>query len=56
MHASKGGKLSTDFYAGEDVPRLLHSVIFIGKNLVHIFAAKGKIYMSIDLKSGRQSD
>jgi len=29
------------------LPRLLHSVIFIGKNLVHIFATKGKIYTDI---------
>ena len=27
-----------------EVPRLLHSIIFIGQNLVHIFAADGKIY------------
>lgn len=33
-----------------DVPRLLHSIIFIGKKLVHIFAAQGKIYTSLDLK------
>lgn len=33
-----------------DVPRLLHSIIFIGKKLVHIFAADGKIYTSLDLK------
>ena len=33
-----------------DVPRLLHSIIFIGQNLVHIFAADGKIYTSLDLK------
>ncbi len=29
------------------LPRLLHSVIFIGKNLVHIFASQGKIYTSL---------
>lgn len=33
-----------------EVPRLLHSIIFIGQNLVHIFAAQGKIYTSLDLK------
>ena len=33
-----------------EVPRLLHSIIFIGQNLVHIFAARGKIYTSLDLK------
>ena len=33
-----------------DVPRLLHSIIFIGKKLVHIFAADGEIYTSLDLK------
>lgn len=33
-----------------EVPRLLHSIIFIGQNLVHIFAADGKIYTSLDLK------
>lgn len=31
------------------LPRLLHSVIFIGKNLVHIFASQGKIYTSLEL-------
>ncbi len=30
------------------LPRLLHSVIFIGKNLVHIFASQGKIYTSLE--------
>ena len=30
------------------LPRLLHSVIFIGKNLVHIFATQGKIYTSLE--------
>ena len=34
-----------------DVPRLLHSIIFIGKKLVHIFAARGKIYTSLNLKA-----
>lgn len=29
------------------LPRLLHSVIFIGKNLVHIFASQGKAYTSL---------
>lgn len=33
-----------------EVPRLLHSIIFIGQNLVHIFASQGKIYTSLDLK------
>ncbi len=33
-----------------DVLRLPHSIIFIGQNLVHIFAADGKIYNSLDLK------
>ena len=33
-----------------EVPRLLHSIIFIGQNLVHIVAAQGKIYTSLDLK------
>lgn len=32
------------------MPRLLHSIIFIGKKLVHIFAADGEIYTSLDLK------
>ena len=49
VHAGKDGKFVTDFYACKDVPRLLHSVIFIGKNLVHIFAAEGKIYTDFDL-------
>ncbi|WP_298787070.1 hypothetical protein [uncultured Campylobacter sp.] len=31
-----------------ELPRLLHSVIFIGKNLVHIFATQGKIYTSLE--------
>ncbi|EEV16274.1 hypothetical protein [Campylobacter gracilis] len=31
------------------LPRLLHSVIFIGKNLVHIFASQSKIYTSLEL-------
>lgn len=31
------------------LPRLLHSVIFIGKNLVHIFATQSKIYTSLEL-------
>lgn len=30
------------------LPRLLHSVIFIGKNLIHIFASQGKIYTSLE--------
>ncbi|WP_298978952.1 hypothetical protein [uncultured Campylobacter sp.] len=30
------------------LPRLLHSVIFIGKNLVHIFASQSKIYTSLE--------
>ncbi|MBS6152443.1 MAG: hypothetical protein KH703_03365 [Campylobacter gracilis] len=30
------------------LPRLLHSVIFVGKNLIHIFAAQGKIYTSLE--------
>ena len=30
------------------LPRLLHSVIFIGKNLVDIFASQGKIYTSLE--------
>ena len=30
------------------LPRLLHSVIFIGKNLVHIFASQDKIYTSLE--------
>ena len=30
--------------------RLLNPIIFIGQNLVHIFAAQGKIYTSLDLK------
>nr|WP_315062955.1 hypothetical protein [uncultured Campylobacter sp.] len=34
-----------------EVSRLLHSIIFIGQNLVHIFAAQGKIYTSLDLKA-----
>ena len=33
------------------MPRLLHSIIFIGKKLVHIFAARGKIYTSLNLKA-----
>ena len=35
-----------------EVPRLLNPIIFIGQNLVHIFAAQGKIYTSLDLKNG----
>ena len=31
------------------LPRLLHSVIFIGKNLIHIFASQGKAYTSLEL-------
>ena len=31
------------------LPRLLHSVIFIGKNLIHIFATQSKIYTSLEL-------
>ena len=30
------------------LPRLLHSVIFIGKNLIHIFASQSKIYTSLE--------
>ena len=30
------------------LPRLLHSVIFIGKNLVHIFASQGKACTSLE--------
>lgn len=30
------------------LPRLLHSVIFIGKNLIHIFATRSKIYTSLE--------
>ena len=30
------------------LPRLLHSVIFIGKNLVHIFASHDKAYTSLE--------
>lgn len=50
-HRFAGGKFinlnKTDI---NDVPRLLHSIIFIGKKLVHIFAADGEIYTSLDLK------
>lgn len=50
-HRFAGGKFinlnKTDI---NDVPRLLHSIIFIGKKLVHIFAADGDIYTSLDLK------
>ena len=42
VHAGKDGKFVTDFYACKDVPRLLHSVIFIGKNLVHISPPRAK--------------
>lgn len=55
VRVGRDGKLRTDFYAGEGLPRLLHSVIFIGKNLVHIFAAEGKIYTDFDLaENGRE--
>ena len=56
VHAGKDGKLVTDFYACKDMPRLLHSVIFIGKNLVHIFAAKGKIYTDFDLAENEREE
>ena len=35
------------------LPRLLHSVIFIGKNLVHIFASQDKIYTSLEFDTRR---
>nr|WP_314748139.1 hypothetical protein [uncultured Campylobacter sp.] len=56
VRVGKDGKLSTDFYAGKDLPKLLHSVIFIGKNLVHIFAAEGKIYTDFDLAENERED
>lgn len=56
VRGGKDGKLSTDFYAGKDVPRLLHSVIFIGKNSVHIFAAEGKIYTDFDLAENEREE
>ena len=56
VRVGRDGKLSTDFYAGKDLPRLLHSVIFIGKNLVHIFAAKGKIYTDFDLAENEREE
>ncbi len=56
VRVGKDGKLSTDFYAGKDLPRLLHSVIFIGKNLVHIFATKGKIYTDFDLAENEREE
>ena len=56
VRVGRDGKLSTDFYAGEGLPRLLHSVIFIGKNLVHIFAAEGKIYADLDLAENEREE
>ena len=56
VHAGKDGKFVTDFYACKDMPRLLHSVIFIGKNLVHIFAAEGKIYTDFDLAENEREE
>ena len=56
VRVGRDGKLSTDFYAGEGLPRLLHSVIFIGKNLVHIFAAGGKIYTDFDLAENEREE
>ena len=56
VRVGKDGKLSTDFYAGEGLPRLLHSMIFIGKNLVHIFAAEGKIYTDFDLAENEREE
>ncbi len=56
VRAGKDGKLVTDFYASQDMPRLLHSVIFIGKNLVHIFAARGKIYTDFDLAENEREE
>ena len=56
VRVGRDGKLSTDFYAGEGLPRLLHSVIFIGKNLVHIFAAEGKIYTDFDLAENEREE
>ena len=56
VRVGKDGKLVTDFYACKDMPRLLHSVIFIGKNLVHIFAAEGKIYTDFDLAENEREE
>lgn len=56
VRVGKDGKLITDFYAGKVLPRLLHSVIFIGKNLVHIFAAGGKIYTDFDLAENEREE
>ena len=56
VRGGKDGKLITDFYASEEMPRLLHSVIFIGKNLVHIFAAEGKIYTDFDLAENEREE
>ena len=56
VRVGRDGKLSTDFYADKDIPRLLHSVIFIGKNLVHIFATKGKIYTDFDLAENEREE
>ncbi|MFC2571481.1 MAG: hypothetical protein ACFNUU_03655 [Campylobacter sp.] len=56
VRVGRDGKLSTDFYAGEGLPKLLHSVIFIGKNLVHIFAAEGKIYTNFDLAENEREE
>ena len=56
VRVGKDGKLITDFYAGKVLSRLLHSVIFIGKNLVHIFATKGKIYTDFDLAENEREE
>ena len=56
VRVGKDGKLITDFYAGKVLSRLLHSVIFIGKNLVHIFAAGGKIYTDFDLAENEREE
>ena len=56
VRGGKDGKLVTDLYACKDMPRLLHSVIFIGKNLVHIFAIKGKIYTDFDLAENEREE
>ena len=46
-----GGKfINLNKTDANEAPRLLHSIIFIGQNSVHIFAARGKIYKSLDLK------
>ena len=56
VRVGRDGKFVTDFYACKDMPRLLHSVIFIGKNLVHIFATKGKIYTDFDLAENEREE